>query len=49
MVLHPDVAYVIDGSGQVRSIMNLDPGEGTADQSSFSVLLADQIEQVLHP
>jgi cytochrome oxidase Cu insertion factor (SCO1/SenC/PrrC family) len=48
MVLHPDVAYVIDRSGQERLELNLDPGPGTASsQSSFAAELAQAARQVL--
>jgi len=41
MVLHSDVAYVIDPHGQVRYELNLDPGPAnSATQSSFASELA---------
>ena len=48
MVLHPDVAYVIDGTGEERLELNLDPGPATASsQSSFAAELAQAAEQVM--
>ena len=48
MVLHPDVAYVIDASGEERLELNLDPGPATASsQSSFAAELAQAAEQVM--
>jgi cytochrome oxidase Cu insertion factor (SCO1/SenC/PrrC family) len=48
MTLHSDVAYVIDQSGRVRQILNMDPGPGTAvSQSSFAVQLTDAARQLL--
>ena len=40
MVLHGDVAYVIDAAGRTRTELNLDPGPGTAaSKSSFAAEL----------
>jgi cytochrome oxidase Cu insertion factor (SCO1/SenC/PrrC family) len=48
MTLHSDVAYVIDQSGNVRQVLNMDPGPGTAvSQSSFATQLAGAARQVL--
>jgi cytochrome oxidase Cu insertion factor (SCO1/SenC/PrrC family) len=48
MVLHPDLAYVIDGRGQARTELNLDPGPGSASsQSSFAVELAQAAERLM--
>jgi cytochrome oxidase Cu insertion factor (SCO1/SenC/PrrC family) len=48
MTLHSDVAYVIDQSGHVRQVLNMDPGPGTAvSQSSFATQLAGSARQVL--
>jgi len=48
MTLHNDVAYVIGRDGDVRQIINTDPGPGTAaSQSSFAVELADAARQAL--
>ncbi len=47
MVVHADLAYVIDGNGNIRRIINADPGDGTSDRASFSSLLAAQITQVM--
>ena len=41
MVLHGDVAYVIDAAGRTRTELNFDPGPGTsASKSSFAAELA---------
>jgi cytochrome oxidase Cu insertion factor (SCO1/SenC/PrrC family) len=41
MILHNDIAYVIDGSGHTRAELNMNPGPGTSTtQSSFAVVLA---------
>jgi cytochrome oxidase Cu insertion factor (SCO1/SenC/PrrC family) len=43
MVLHSDVAFVIDPNGHVRAELNLDPGPATeASQASFASELATQ-------
>jgi cytochrome oxidase Cu insertion factor (SCO1/SenC/PrrC family) len=48
MALHPDVAYVIDADGVVRTELNMDPGPGSASsESSFAVELANSAEQVM--
>ena len=48
MISHPDIAYVIDQAGQVRTELNTDPGPGTtATKSSFAVLLADAARNAL--
>jgi cytochrome oxidase Cu insertion factor (SCO1/SenC/PrrC family) len=40
MILHPDIAYVIDPSGRARTELNFDPGPGTsATESSFAAEL----------
>ena len=42
MVLHSDVAYVIDAAGRTRTELNLDPGPGTAvSKSSFAAELTN--------
>jgi cytochrome oxidase Cu insertion factor (SCO1/SenC/PrrC family) len=44
MVAHSDLAYVINGRGHTRDILNADPGPATAaTQSSFSVLLTNAL------
>jgi cytochrome oxidase Cu insertion factor (SCO1/SenC/PrrC family) len=48
MVSHADLAYVIDADGNIRRIINADPGDGSSDHTSFSSLLAAQITQVMH-
>ena len=48
MISHPDIAYVIDQAGQVRTELNTDPGPGTtATKSSFAVLLANAARNAL--
>jgi cytochrome oxidase Cu insertion factor (SCO1/SenC/PrrC family) len=48
MVLHPDVAYVIDARGIMRLELNMDPGPGTASsQSSFAAELAQDAGRFL--
>jgi cytochrome oxidase Cu insertion factor (SCO1/SenC/PrrC family) len=41
MIAHSDLAYVIDGRGRTRDVLEADPGSGTdAMQSSFAASLA---------
>jgi cytochrome oxidase Cu insertion factor (SCO1/SenC/PrrC family) len=48
MVLHSDVAYVIDRRGQVRYELNLDPGPASsATQASFASELATAAEAAM--
>ena len=48
MIGHPDIAYVIDQAGRVRTELNTDPGPGTtATKSSFAVLLANAARNAL--
>ncbi len=48
MVLHPDIAYVIDARGVMRTELNMDPGPGSpSSQSSFAVELAQAAERLL--
>ena len=48
MVAHSDIAFVIDGSGHTRYVLNADPGPGTeASQSSFSGVVTMEIRRVL--
>jgi cytochrome oxidase Cu insertion factor (SCO1/SenC/PrrC family) len=48
MVLHQDVAYVIDGNGKTRAELNFDPGPSTSStESSFAVELASAAEHVM--
>jgi cytochrome oxidase Cu insertion factor (SCO1/SenC/PrrC family) len=48
MIAHSDVAYVIDANGDTRTVLNFDPGPGTASsESSFSVELTQAAEQAL--
>ncbi len=48
MILHSDLAFVIDASGRERAELNFDPGPGTAStKSSFAAELAAQAQQVM--
>jgi hypothetical protein len=49
MIAHSDLAFVIDAQGNERAELETDPGNGsTASTSSFSSLLLDRIDLVLH-
>ncbi len=49
MIAHSEIAYVIDGHGFTREILDTDPGPATqATRSSFAVTLANSVEQTLH-
>jgi cytochrome oxidase Cu insertion factor (SCO1/SenC/PrrC family) len=49
MIAHSDLAFVIDAQGNERAELEDDPGDGsTASTSSFSSLLLDRIDLVLH-
>ncbi len=49
MVAHSDVVYIIDARGQIRRILNSDPGPANeSTESSFSGLVASQVTQVQH-
>ena len=48
MIGHSEIAYVIDSRGHIRSILQADPGPGTAAAlSSFEVTLANSIRSVM--
>jgi cytochrome oxidase Cu insertion factor (SCO1/SenC/PrrC family) len=47
MSIHSDETYLIDDHGQTRRLINSDPGDGSAESSSFSSLLAREITQVM--
>jgi cytochrome oxidase Cu insertion factor (SCO1/SenC/PrrC family) len=48
MVLHQDVAYVIDANGKTRTELNFDPGPSSSStESSFAVELASAAEHVM--
>jgi cytochrome oxidase Cu insertion factor (SCO1/SenC/PrrC family) len=48
MILHNDVAFVIDARGYERAELNFDPGPGTAStRSSFAAELAAQAQRVM--
>ena len=48
MIAHGEETFIIDGRGRTRVIMDAQQGEGAASESSFTVLLNNQIERVLH-
>ncbi|HYA68435.1 MAG TPA: SCO family protein, partial [Acidimicrobiales bacterium] len=48
MVAHSELTYLIDAHGQTREVLGTDPGNGSAASSSFSVLLANELERVVH-
>jgi cytochrome oxidase Cu insertion factor (SCO1/SenC/PrrC family) len=48
MVLHQDVAYVIDAKGKTRTELNFDPGPASSStESSFAVELATAAEHLM--
>ena len=47
MVAHSDIVYVIDRHGHTRVIINGDPGDGSAEESSFVGQLTSQIGNVV--
>jgi cytochrome oxidase Cu insertion factor (SCO1/SenC/PrrC family) len=50
MVLHSDVAYVIDAAGRTRTELNFDPGPGTTvSKSSFAAELSDAAIKAMKP
>jgi hypothetical protein len=47
MIAHSDVVYIIDPHGQIRRILNSDPGSADSSvESSFSGLVASEVTQV---
>ncbi len=48
MVAHSDILYLIDRQGRTRVILNADPGDGSAEGSSFVGQLTGQISDVVH-
>ncbi len=48
MVAHSDIVYVIDKLGHTRVILNGDPGDGSAEGSSFVGQLTSQIRSIVH-
>jgi cytochrome oxidase Cu insertion factor (SCO1/SenC/PrrC family) len=48
MVAHSDIVYLIDKQGRTRVILNADPGDGSAEGSSFIGQLTGQISNVAH-
>ncbi|MEP7024972.1 MAG: SCO family protein [Actinomycetota bacterium] len=50
MILHPDIAYVIDPAGRARTELNFDPGPGTsATESSFAAELVAAATAAMKP
>jgi cytochrome oxidase Cu insertion factor (SCO1/SenC/PrrC family) len=47
MVAHSDIVYVIDPQGRIRVILNADPGDGSAETSSFVGQLTSEIGHVV--
>jgi cytochrome oxidase Cu insertion factor (SCO1/SenC/PrrC family) len=47
MVAHSDIIYIIDKQGRTRVILNADPGDGSAEGSSFVGQLTSQISSVV--
>jgi cytochrome oxidase Cu insertion factor (SCO1/SenC/PrrC family) len=48
MIAHSDLAFVIDAQGHERDVLDDDPGPTSSFASSFSSLLVDRIDEVLH-
>jgi len=50
MIVHSEVAYVIDPSGHIRWIASDDPGPATtATKESFAALMANDVKRILAP
>jgi cytochrome oxidase Cu insertion factor (SCO1/SenC/PrrC family) len=47
MVAHTDIVYMIDKHGRTRVILNADPGDGSAEGSSFVGQLTTEIGDVI--
>lgn len=47
MVDHSEIAYVIDGAGRMRAVLDANPGTTRASHASMSTLVADQLRAVL--
>jgi len=47
MSAHSDVIYVLDTSGQVRSVIQAEPGGTAATWSSLSSIVVDEVQRVL--
>jgi cytochrome oxidase Cu insertion factor (SCO1/SenC/PrrC family) len=47
MVAHSDIAYLIDTSGNTREVLNTDTGAGSSSESSFAVLLSEQLKRFM--
>jgi cytochrome oxidase Cu insertion factor (SCO1/SenC/PrrC family) len=48
MISHNDLVYVIDPRGNVRAVLDSDPGSGAALRSSFTSLLTAQVLSASH-
>jgi cytochrome oxidase Cu insertion factor (SCO1/SenC/PrrC family) len=49
MIAHSDYAFIIGANGKMRSILNDDPGPGTAaSKSSFAVTVVNEVKRVMH-
>jgi cytochrome oxidase Cu insertion factor (SCO1/SenC/PrrC family) len=48
MIAHSDLAFVIDAQGRERDVLDDDPLPTSSFASSFSSLLLDRIDEVLH-
>jgi hypothetical protein len=47
MSAHRDLVYVIDPTGQVRSVIQADPGTTPATWSSLTTVIVDEVQRVL--
>jgi cytochrome oxidase Cu insertion factor (SCO1/SenC/PrrC family) len=47
MVGHSEIAFVIDGRGRMRAVLDSDPGATSSANSSMSTLLDDELRTVL--
>jgi cytochrome oxidase Cu insertion factor (SCO1/SenC/PrrC family) len=47
MVAHSDIAYLIDADGNAREVLSTDTGTGSSSESSFAVLLSEQLKRFM--
>lgn len=47
MLAHSDIAYLIDASGRALEVLSTTEGTASADQSSFAVLLSQQMRRIM--
>ena len=47
MVDHTEAAFVIDGQGRLKEVLDASPGTDHADSSSFSSLLTNELQSTL--